>query len=231
MTIELLLKKIPLFEGLTAPQYQELGQVSLLRSAPKGATIFSEGDEAKGLFIVVTGQVKIFKLSPDGKEQILHIFGPLEPFAEVALFAGAVYPANALALRASDLLFIGRDRFMECVGKSPAVALNLLGAMALRLKKFSHMIEALSLKEAPGRLAEHILFLSSQQENSSAVHLDIPKTQLASLLGASPETLSRMLQKMSRERLITINGSSIAILDRQGLEALAAGEMLLSERG
>jgi CRP/FNR family transcriptional regulator len=159
----------------------------------------------------------------DGKEQILHIFGPGEPFAEAAVFTGRSFPAYADAMQNSRVLFIPRQAFVDLIKANPALAMNMLGTLSLRLKKFAGMIEALSLKEVPGRLAAHLLLLSEQQGRDD-FPLNINKTQLASLLGTIPETLSRIFNKLNSQGYLESNGPRIIIRNREGLEALASGE-------
>ena len=221
------LASIPLFKGLEPRQYDELAMIATEQEYARGRTIFAEGDPGEGFFLVMEGLIKIYKLSLEGKEQILHIFGPGEPFAEAAVFLGSPYPAHAMALEKSRVIFIPRRSFIELINQHPELALNMLAALSLRLKKFAQLIEELSLKEVPGRLAAHLLFLSDQQENSRQVRLPVSKSQLAGLLGTIPETLSRILGKLSKAGLIASDGPLITILHREGLEALAAGETKL----
>lgn len=218
---------VPLFEGLPERQLRELADIAVERQYGKGDILFHEGTGATGFYIVTSGRVKIYKLSIEGKEQILHIFGQGEFFGEVPVFAGGRYPAHAEALEASRFLFFGRDPFMDLVRKEPSLAINMLGILCQRLRRFTHLIEDLSLKEVPGRLAAYFLYLSTRQENSDSLFLDITKGQLASLLGTIPETLSRMLAKMSQQGFIRVEGKRIGIVDREALENLAAGEKLL----
>jgi CRP-like cAMP-binding protein len=218
---------IPLFQGLTAEYHDELAMIVVDQEFQRGGLIFSEGDAGNGFYVIIDGKVKIFKLSFDGKEQILHILGPGEPFAEVAVFTGSTYPANAIALEKSRLFFFPRKAFAELIATQPALAMKMLATLSLRLKQFAHMIEALSLKEVPGRLAAYILVDSKQNSTVQTIKLTVSKTQLASLLGTIPETLSRILAKMSRQGLIDIEGATITILDRDGLTALAEGETRL----
>ncbi|MCK9295672.1 MAG: Crp/Fnr family transcriptional regulator [Desulfobulbaceae bacterium] len=218
---------IPLFQGLSEQYYDELAMIVVDQEFQRGGVVFSEGDAGNGFYVVIGGKVKIFKLSFDGKEQILHILGPGEPFAEVAVFTGSAYPANAIALEKSRLFFFPRKAFVELIAKQPALAMNMLATLSLRLKQFAHMIEALSLKEVPGRLAAYILVDSKQNGKEQSIKLAVSKTQLASLLGTIPETLSRILAKMNKQGLIEIDGSTITIVDREGLAALADGEIRL----
>lgn len=222
------LAAIPLFGGLPRPQLEELAMIVLTQSVKRGQTIFAEGDLGTGFYVLVSGRVKIFKLSPDGKEQILHIMPPAEPFGEVAVFAGERFPAYAAALEDGYTLFFPRAAFIDLIAKNPSLALNMMAILARRLRKFAVMIEALSLKEVPGRLAAHFLYLSQQQGGEKALTLDISKNQLASLMGTIPETLSRILARMAKEGLIEAGGQRlIRILDEAALQELAEGERRL----
>ena len=206
-----------LFSGLPAEQLREIGRISASKHYAKGVAIFHEGDPGIGFFMVASGKVKIFKMSFDGKEQILHIFGPGEPFGEVPVFHGSPFPANAETLTEADLLFFPRTEFVNLVTANPSLALNMLAVLALRLRRFATQIESLSLKEVPGRLASYLHYLMEEQQRVDKVVLDIPKGQLASLLGTSSETLSRIFNKMTEEGLIRVEGKTISILDAEGL--------------
>lgn len=210
---------IPLFAGLSKAQHEALLRIGVRRSCRKGERIFSEGDEGNGFFVVIAGRVKISKVSADGKEQILHIFGPGEPFGEVSVFTGQGFPADAAAAVQTTLLFFPRAAFVALIKQDPTLALNMLAQLSLRLRHFAGLIEDLSLKEVPGRLAKYLLFMS--RDGNRGVELDISKGQLASLLGTIPETLSRILAKMNREGLIRSQGAHIGIIDRRGLEEIA----------
>lgn len=220
------LSTVPLFQGLDRGQLQKLSSIVGDQRYVRGQTIFAEGDAGIGFYVVISGRVKIFKLSAEGKEQILHVFGAGEPFAEAAVFVGACFPAHALALEMSRIFFFPRQAFISLIGENPALAMNMMAALSMRLKKFTHLIESLSLKEVPGRLAVHLLLLAEEQERDT-IRLDLTKSHLASLLGTIPETLSRILTKMVKADLIATNGPTITILDRDALEALASGEARL----
>ncbi len=212
---------IPFFEELPNEQIEDLSMIITDQVFDRGQIIFSEGDDGNGFYVVVSGRVKIFKLSPEGKEQILHIFGPGDPFGEVAVFAGQHFPANAEAMDSSRIFFFPRESFSDLIKNNPSLALNMLAILSKRLRRFANLIDDLSLKEVPGRLAAHLLYLSGQSEGSEQLELNITKTQLASLLGTIPETLSRILGKMSKQGLIESDGRRIKIIDREALEELA----------
>lgn len=218
--------KVPLFEGLPREQLEEMARIVVEQKCKKGQILFSEGSKATGFYVIVSGKLKIYKLSLEGKEQILHIFGEGEFFGEVPVFSGGNYPAHAETLEASQVLFFPRSAFIELVKREPQLSMNMLANLCLRLRRFTHLIEDLSLKEVPGRLAAYLLYLSEHNEESDSFDLDITKGQLASLLGTIPETLSRILGKMSQQGFIHVEGRSIRILNRDAMVSLSAGEKL-----
>lgn len=224
-----LISEIPLFRGLPEEHLKEVHGIAVDKFYAKGKTIFSEGDDANGFYVVAAGKVKVFKLSYEGKEQILHIFASGHPFGEVPVFSGSKFPANAQALVKSHLLFFPRTAFMQLIMKNPSISMNMLAVLSGRLREFTVQIENLSLKEVPGRLASYLIYLAKEQNNEKQVSLPISKGQLASLLGTIPETLSRILAKMSGQGLITVNGKEISILNHEGLVRLSASGKITEE--
>ena len=219
---------IPLFQGLLKEYHEDLTSIVVDQIFRRGQIIFSEGDEGNGLYVVISGRVKIFKVSQEGKEQILHFFGPGEPFGEVPVFAGELFPANAESIEESRIFFFPRNAFIDLISKNPSIALSMLAVLSRRLRTFTMLIEDLSLKEVPGRVSTYLLYLSEHKDEADHLILDISKGQLASLLGTIPETLSRILARMAKEELICLDGPRrIQILDRNGLLELASGERRL----
>ncbi len=166
------------------------------------------------------GRVKVYKLSSSGREQILHIFGEGDHFAEVPAFDGECFPASASALEQTEVLFFPRQLFLTLLEQNPNLAINLVKSFARHLRRFSQLVDNLSLREVPGRLAAYLLALSQQTNNADHVELDISKGQLAALLGTIPETLSRAFYKLDRDGIISIKGASIDLCDRTALETL-----------
>jgi len=222
------LAKIALFGGLAPGTLGRVAGIAVSRRYPGGATIFAEGAPGAGFHVVVEGRVKIFKLSPDGKEQILHVWGHGEPFGEVAALEGRPYPAHAMALEDTSTAYISRAGLLELVRESPDFALELLGELAGRLRRFAQMVESLSLREVPGRLSAYLLLLDERLGRTGQVELDLAKGQLANLLGTSPETLSRILARLAREGMLEAAGRhGYRLLDRDALADLADGSRRL----
>lgn len=216
-----IISKTPLFKGLSEENLASVAKISIEKKYKKMELIFSDGDDGNGFYIVIDGKVKIYKLSTEGKEHILHIFGPGHPFGEVPVFAGQHFPANAQTIAESRLIFIPRAKFVELITASPSLAMNMLAVLSMRLREFTVQIENLSLKEVPGRLASYLIELVAEQDARGDVELNISKRQLASLLGTIPETLSRIFSRMMDDNMIAVNGRSIRIVDYPALSALA----------
>ena len=212
-----ILRSSSLFEGLADDVATAVGNLAVEEKYSKGETIFFEGDEAGGFYIVGSGTIKVFKINPSGKEHILHIFGSGEPVGEVPVFSNRPFPATAEAIVNSTMLYFPRKEFVSLIEQNPSVAMNMLAVLSMRLRQFTNQIENLSLKEVPARLAGYLLYMLDEQEHDSVVELPVSKGQLASLLGTIPETLSRIFAKMSDEGLIRVEGRIITILDRGGL--------------
>ena len=218
---------ISLFYPLPERHRKTLATIAQRQSLSSGEVLFSDGDEATGFYAIESGRLKVFKLSPDGKEQILHLFGAGEIVGEVAVFTGSQYPAHAAALEPCRLLHFPKHAFLEIVSAEPALALELLAELSRRLRRFTRLVEDLSLKEVPSRLAAHLVLLCDQQ-GSDEVVIDVTKAQLAAHLGTIPETLSRILARMAQGDLIELQGRrSVIVRNRPELEKLALGDRRL----
>lgn len=220
MNYRQLVKNSPLFAGLSDQDLDALMDVARIREHPRGELLFSEGEEAEGFFIVLDGKVKVYKLSPEGKERILHIIHPGGTFAEAAIFGEGLYPAYAEPLQASKLLFLPKDNFLNLLKNNGQMAVNMIAGLSMFLRQFANQIEDLTFKDVPSRLARYLMNLS-QDGRKETVLLPISKSQLASNLGTVSETLSRTLRKLSDDDLIRVSGKTFEILDIERLEELA----------
>ena len=220
-----ILSASPLFSQLDTKSLDELSAAASLKRVAKQEIIFHEGEIAGAFFIVASGKVKVFKLSPEGKEQILMIASKGDSFAEAALFAGGKYPASAQALEDSELAMIIRDRFVTLIGKNPDLAVNLIARLAGLLRKMTSLVEELSLTDVTTRLAHKLVSrIDDDQSEPVTIMLTEKKGVLASQLGTIPETLSRSFARLTREKIIAIDGPQIEILDLRRLRDLAGGQ-------
>ncbi|NJR21875.1 MAG: Crp/Fnr family transcriptional regulator [Richelia sp. CSU_2_1] len=214
------LSQTMIFQDLPIEQLTEVANLAIDRSYTKGEIIFHQGDPGIGFFVVRSGRVKVYKLSGDGKEQILHVFAGGDHFAEVPALDGQCFPATAAAIEKSKVLFFPRQSFLQLLEQQPTLAINLLKSFARHLRLFSHLVDNLALREVPARLASYLLNLSEAAGNVETVELDLPKGQLAARLGTVPETLSRVFAKLKRDGLIEMDGSKVKLLDFDRLHQL-----------
>jgi CRP/FNR family transcriptional regulator, dissimilatory nitrate respiration regulator len=216
-----ILKNIALFSGLADEDLSKISAISSRLSFKKDEMIFHEGDKASGFYMVEKGTIKIFKLSFEGKEHILHIYGSGNAFGEVPVFAGKNFPASAMAIENSDIIYFPRDKFVNLITIAPELGMNFLADLAGRLREFTIQIENLSLKEVPARLSAYFITLAREQQNQKKIILPISRVQLSNLIGTTPETISRMLKKMTDSSLIKVQGKTILINNMEGLHNLS----------
>lgn len=220
MSLPEIVKQCHLFSDLTNQDYQLLETVSRVRDYRRGEILFEQGEIAAGFFAVVSGKVKVYKLSPEGKERILHVVLPGNTFADAAIFADGCYPAFAEPLEKSTLVFFPKQDFLNLLHQHSQVAINIIGGLSRFLRQFVGQIEDLTFRDVPARLARYLVELGGDEKAS--VTLPFSKTQLASNLGTVSETLSRTFRKLSDEDIIRVQGKSIEILDLDRLLDLAA---------
>ncbi|MCF7935705.1 MAG: Crp/Fnr family transcriptional regulator [Synergistales bacterium] len=218
------LAMLPGFSVLPGEQVCRIAEIAVPRRFRRGERIFSEGDEGEGFYVVLEGKVKVFRLSSEGKEVILHFCHRGDNFGQVAMYAGNDYPADAEALSDTRLLFFERESFIQHIKEEPTLALGMLAALSVRLREFTQQVENLALKEVPARIATYILYLAEKQQNWSRVQMDSTQNQLSRMIGTTPETLSRLMTRLEETGVIAVSRSTIAIRDWRRLQSL-------SERG
>ena len=217
------LRSVPLFAALSDAALDGLvRQCHTIRRAA-GTVLFGPAQPAERFFVVLGGRVKVYKLSPRGDEQILHLFGPGEALAEAAVLAGGNYPAFAEVIEDAALLAVWRQELRRAVAADPELALGMLAGMSAKLIEFARLIEELSLKDVPARLAAALLRMH-RQAGGPTFRLEQTKRDLAGQIGTVPETLSRALGRLKAAKLVQVRGRQITILDPKGLEKTARQE-------
>lgn len=216
-----------IFQGLSWSQLLALTQIAQFQAFKKGELIFKQGRPATRFFVVKTGRVKVFKLSVNGREQILNIFDEGENFAEVAAIDGLEFPASATALDPTTVVFFPRTTFLALLHQYPDIAIHILSSFARHTRHLVQVIEDLSFKDVPQRLASHLLNLKNNEtvtpltHQANIVKLDLSKSQLAAALGTIPATLSRSFYRLSTDGIIAVKGMQIEILDHDRLLAMS----------
>ncbi len=220
-----LLKKIYLFSGVGEADLEVLAQMAFSKAFPRQSVIFWEGKEAQGFYILVGGQAKLVKSSPDGKEYIIRLVGAGETFAEAAVFGDIPYPATAIALEDCQTLFFPKAPFLRHLAASPTLARNMLATLSKLMLHLTKQLEDLSLKEVSARLARYILERCQEThgkiEKGMTCELPTTKTHLAAYLGTISETLSRTLSRFKSLGVIEVDKGKITIIDPATLQNIA----------
>lgn len=219
------LQNLPLFSELSIGQLKLITTISKIKNYKKNELIFSEGDEFKGFYILLEGSVKIYKISIEGRESILHFIKPSESFGDVPLFEGGNYPVNAQVISDSTLVFIPNKEFIKLIKNNSTICFNMLIGFSKKLRRLTQKVNELSTKEVTNRFAYYLLeeIKKSGKENlpEPVIRLNISKKDIASYIGTITDTLSRMLKKLQAEKIIRVSGKSIFILNLKKLKSLA----------
>lgn len=225
MKLITLLKSSLLFSGLNDQDLGSLEAITVRRSFTKAETLFSEGEEAAGFYLLVSGHIKMCRVSPDGREKVLHFVRPGETFAEAAFFGDGTYPADARGLEAGEVLFLPKQGFMGLMEKNPQFALNLVVSLSLSLRRFARQIEELTFADVASRLASFLVKRAEEKSTSyggiTYLELGIKKGELAAQLGTASETVSRTFRKLKEDGVIELEGRKVTILQMERLQKLA----------
>jgi len=217
------LKRVPIFSSLSDQEFAFLTPRLVQRRFRTGELIFNEGDACTGLYVVQVGNVRVFKTSPGGREQVLTIEGPGSSVAELPVFDGSNYPASAQAVSDCVLIFLSKQDFQALCLKYPWVALNVLRVVGRRLRTLVGIIEELSFTTVRHRLIALLVRLSkvegSRTGDRVTVMLPANNSELAAQIGTVRELVSRNLSRLQSEGLILIDNRKAEIPSIKRLEA------------
>ena len=217
------LRQTPLFAALTDQQFAFLRTHIIERHFESGEQVFGEGEPCTGLFVVQSGNVRIYKNSPSGREQTLSIEGPGGTVAELPVFDGGPYPASVQAVTAASLLFVSKQGFHALCMKYPEVTLKVLAVVGSRLRRLVGIIEELSFTTVRHRLAAFLVRLAkaSGKRTEKGLEISLPANnqEVASQIGTVRELVSRNLSRFQAEGMLRIEGRSVFVIDLRALEA------------
>lgn len=220
LSITTLLQKNLLCSRLSETQLTRVGQSAVRVRLAENESLFEQGDEAKRFYVVLTGQIKLYRMSPAGTEKIIEIVTPGHSFAEALMFLDAPnYPVSAAALQAATLISIDAREFKKILRESMDTCFLIMGDMSQRLRGLIQEIDDLTLQSATCRVAGYLRH--SVQANGSRLMLNLPKQVLASRLSVTPETFSRILRKLSDQGVIQVRRDLVEICDMARLSAMA----------
>jgi CRP/FNR family transcriptional regulator len=217
------LKKVPLFADLSERELAFLAGRAVPLHAKAGEMLFFEGEPCKGLYVIESGAVKIFKTSASGREQVLTIEGPGQSIAELPVFDDGNYPASTAAVEDATLLFVGKRDFQALCLQHPEVALKVLKVVGVRLRRLVDIIEELSFTTVRHRLAALLLRLAKRKGVRTGRGIEFTITasnqELASHIGTVRELVSRNLSRFQAEGVIKLEGKTVVIPNMAALEA------------
>ncbi len=206
-----------MFADLSSENLETVADVCSLKSLEKGEMLFREGDKAEGFYVLQTGAISVFKITPDGREQIICVFRPPESFAEVTLATLEAYPANGMALENSKVILVQRTGFRDLIRRNPELSLHMLASMSLHLKHLVQTLQDYKGRQIEARLADWLL--RHVPAGATSFELPVTKKNLAGQLGVTSETLSRTLARFRDEGLIRVEGPRVHLLQAEGLRA------------
>jgi CRP/FNR family transcriptional regulator len=211
-----------IFSDFSAEELEAAAAYFQEKRYKKGVTLFHEGQPGVAFYLVSSGRVKVYKLSEDGRELIIGIFGDGAIFGDVPVFDGGPYPASAATLVDTEVVYMLRDDFEELITAYPGISLKIVRVLGKRLRQALASVMDIAMKSVSQRLASQLLSLAKeygrQEGEETIIDLPLSRQEIADLIGVSRETVTRELSKFSRAGTIRLEGKRIYLADRPRLE-------------
>jgi CRP/FNR family cyclic AMP-dependent transcriptional regulator len=216
-----LLRNVPLFAGLSDQELEALASRLGRRTFGKGMVIFHKGGLGRSLYIIESGQVRIFSLSETGQEISINIYGPGDLFGELSILDGLPRSAGAMAMERTVTLTLYRDDFLRCLEACPSMVKSIVAVLSRRLRYTTAYAETLAFLDVYGRVAAKLLELADRygvaKAGAEQIELHLTQAELASWVVASRESVNKVLGTFRDQGLIQLEGQAITILDREAL--------------
>jgi len=207
------LKAVPLFASFPEDQLRMLTSVITRRSLPRSTTVMASGDPTDSLYIVLSGRLKVMMSDAEGKEVILSILGPGEFFGEMGLIDDAPRSASVVSIEACELLSIAKRDFKKCLAENFEMAQAVMRGLVRRLRDADRKIGSLALLDVYGRVARLLLDMAETVDGEKIVTKRLPKQDIAKMIGASREMVSRVMKDLQMGGYIEVRGSNIVLRD------------------
>ena len=221
------LRRTALFGDLDDAELNALAGRAIERRLARDEILFVAGDEARGLFVIVSGSLRAYREGVDGREQVIHVERAGSTIAELPVFDDKPYPSTVAAEEETVVLFLDKDDVKSLCLKFPQIALAALKMLAGRLRKCAELVEELSLREVDQRLARWLLSEARARGYRAATGIEVTlvltNQQIATRIGSVREVVSRALSRLQQNGLIIVDGRRITISDEQALEVFAEG--------
>ena len=208
--------------GLPATDIAAIASFVVPKHLDKGDYLFREGDRSEGFYIVQKGTINVHRVSAAGKEQVIHLFRPIESFAEGTLATASGYPADARATEPTTVLVIPKKDFVDLLQSRPELALRMLGSMSQHLRVIVGLLDDLTLKDMETRLANWLLKRCPRPISDRVIEIELGRTKrvLAAEMGTTSETLSRTLAKFRDQHFLQVKGNIITLTKPRELQKL-----------
>ena len=213
------LRLVPYFKGLTDVELERIRPLVRERSYGRGEMVILEGDPCEAIYFVKAGRVKVFKTSPEGKEQVLRIMKPGDTFNEVPVFDGGCNPASVETLDPVVLYQLSAEDMHRLMSDVPAISRNVIRVLSSRLRHLVELVEDLSFRHVTGRVAK-ILLQHARDATAADGTARLTQQQMATMAGTAREMVGRALKALEQAGAIKMEQGRIVILDRQALERL-----------
>ncbi len=219
------LQRTALFGCLAEEELADIAHRAAELHFEKGEILFVSGDRAKGLFVVVNGQIRVFQQNAEGREQVMHVDTAGSVVAEVAVFDGGPYPASAMSDVDLDVLFIDTQDVHYFFKKYPALAMRALMLMAQRVRRHAQLVESLCFQEVGQRLAVFLLtsaqYAGAPMQGRVAFHLPLSQHEIAIRIGSVRDVVARAFGRLKHNGLIEMEGHEVTIPDVRALKLYA----------
>lgn len=196
------LRRVPLFAGLTEPQFEQLAAGSARRSYPKGRTIVAEGEPSQSMYILLAGRAKVQRSDSEGKEVILAVLGSGEFFGEMSLIDDSPRSASVITLEPCEFMAVSKEAFKAMLAQSPEMCMSVMRGLVRRLREADKKIETLALLDVYGRVARVLLDFSEPINGERVVKNKLPRQEIAKMIGASREMVSRVMKGLELDGYI-----------------------------
>jgi CRP/FNR family cyclic AMP-dependent transcriptional regulator len=207
------LKAVPLFASFPEDQLRVLATMVMRKSAPRSNTIMAGGDPTDSLYIVLSGRLKVMMSDSDGKEVILSILGPGEFFGEMGLIDEEPRSASVVTIEPCELLQLAKRDFNKCLAENFEMAMAVMRGLVRRLREADRKIGSLALLDVYGRVARLLLDMAETVDGEKLVTKRLPKQDIAKMIGASREMVSRVMKDLQMGGYIEMRGSTIVLRD------------------
>ena len=219
------LRRAHVFSRLGSDDRRRLAEVARLHLYHRGEAVFSEGDPPDHFCTIVTGRVKVFKMTPSGKDVILEIFGAGDPLGAAAAYDGHPFPASAVAIEDSQVLLVPRQAFYALLESHPSLVRGLLAGLTLRLAEMAFRLAELTGGRVEPRFARLFLKLAHEQgrpeRGGTFVPVALSRQELADMTGTTIETSIRIMSRWGKQRVVVTEKDGFLVLNRRELETLA----------